>query len=371
MTVNYSELSDSELHVKYVTLGKEIAKYNNFQMAKKILMNSLFGAAGNQGFRFYDPRIAEGITLTGQYFIQAVGNAIDAYISKLTKSEEKSTFYQDTDSCYVALHKIVEKFILPQLGENYDTQKVIDAMDKISDDKITPVINIACDDIAQYTNSLSQLMNFKREALSDRGVFCSKKKYALNVYDNEGVRYAEPKIKIMGLEIVRSSTPAPIRKMLKDAVKIVLTGDEQELQSQIDGWKSEFLKMPPEEIAFPRGVQKLDHYAHNSNIYQKGCPIHVRAALLFNHLVRSHSLDNNYPLITDGDKIKFLYMKTPNSIHENVFGFIDKFPRELNIHRYIDYELMWEKAFIAPLDNIINTIGWTHKEEASLESLFE
>lgn len=368
---DYSSLTDEELQVQYKLLNKEVAKYNNFQMAKKILMNSLYGAMGNEGFRFFDPRIAEGITLTGQFFIRSVGTAIDKYISKLVKEDCEYTFYQDTDSCYVTLDKIVTKFILPKLGEEFDIQKVIDAMDKFSDDKITPVINNACGDIASYTNSLKQLMNFKREALSDRGVWTGKKKYALNVYDNEGVRYAEPKTKVMGLEIVRSSTPAPIRKMLKDAVKIVLEGSEKELQSKIGGWKKEFLSMPPESIAFPRGVQNIDNYRDTANVYKKGCPIHVRAALLYNLYTVKNGLSDVYPEIKDGDKIKFIYLKTPNNIRENVFGFIDTFPRELGIEKYIDYEEMWSKAFLAPLDSIISTIGWNHKEKSSLAGLFD
>jgi len=368
---DYSTLSDEELLKQYRDANKEVAKYNNFQMAKKILMNSLYGAMGNEGFRFFDPRIAEGITLTGQYFIRAVGSAIDEYISKLTKEKGEYTFYQDTDSCYVTLEKIIEKFVLPRLGENCDIHRIIDAMNKISDDKITPAINGACDDIASYTNSIKQLMNFKREALADRGVWTGKKKYALNVYDNEGVRYAEPKTKVMGLEIVRSSTPAPVRKMLKNAVKIVLEGSEKELQSHIDSWKAEFLAMTPEEIAFPRGVQNIDNYTDTANIYKKGCPIHVRAALLFNHHVNKNGLGEVYPSIVDGDKIKFIYLRVPNNVRENVFGFVDKFPRELGIEKYIDYEEMWSKAFLAPLDSIISTIGWHHKEKATLAGLFD
>lgn len=367
----YSNFTQEEITNEFIKLIKEIAKFNNFQMAKKILMNSLYGAMGNQGFRFYDPRVAEAITLTGQYFIRAVGDSIDTFLGGILKEKKEYTFYQDTDSCYVSLKGIVEKFIIPKLGESPDVQKIIDAMDKIANEKITPAINKACDDIAKYTNSIDQLMNFKRESLANRGVWIAKKKYALNVYDNEGVRYAEPKIKIMGLEIVRSSTPAPVRKMLKDAVTIVLNGSEVELQGKIDEWKSHFLSLPPEEIAFPRGVQRLDQYSDPSTIFKKGCPIHVRAALLFNHMIHKESLDNIYPLIQDGDKIKFMYMKVPNILRENVFGFIDKYPRELKLDKYIDYETMWEKAFLAPLDSIIGTIGWKHEEVPNLLSLFE
>ena len=324
-----------------------------------------------EGFRFFDPRIAEGITITGQYFIRSVEKAVNDYIIKLTKDKKDRVSAIDTDSVYLVLKDLVDKFIVHNMQDPSNIHKIVDALDKISTEKITPVINAACDDIAQYTNSLSQLMNFKREAISSRGVWTGKKKYALSVYDNEGVRYVEPKTKVMGLEIVRSSTPAPIRKMLKDAVKIVLEGSEKELQSKIDGWKKEFLKMSPEEVAFPRGVQNMDNYRDTANIYKKGCPIHVRAALLYNHYVNKNSLGEIYPEISDGEKIKFIYLKMPNNVRENVFGFIDKFPRELGIEKYVDYEEMWAKAFLAPLDSIISTIGWSHKEKNTLAGLFD
>lgn len=363
-----------DLVARYTQLTKEVSKFNNFQMAKKILMNSLYGAMGNQGFRFFDPRIAEGITKTGQYFIRAVGETVTAFISRMSGKQGDWAFYGDTDSSYFTLAPILEKFVIPKaLNEDgsINTSKVVDSMDKIVNEKITPVINAACDDIAKYTNSLDQLMNFKREALADRGVWIAKKRYAINVIDNEGIRYSEPKIKIMGLEIVRSSTPAPVRQMLKDAVKIVLTGNEKELQRYCEVQEAAFMKLQPEDIAYPRGVQRLEHYSNPSTIYQKGCPIHVRAALMFNHLIQSHGLENEYPLIQDGDKIKFIMLKTPNTVRENCIGFIDRFPRELNIQRYVDYDEMWQKAFLNPLDNIIKTINWNYREVASLDSLFE
>lgn len=337
-------------------------------------MNALYGALGQQGFRFFDPRFAEGITKTGQYFIRSVGDIVTQTITRISGQQGDWAFYGDTDSAYMTLAPIIEKFILPKLIDadgNFDIQKVIDAMDRIVDDKITPAINKRCDYLAEYTNSLKQLMNFKRESLADKGVWIAKKRYALNVYDNEGVRYAEPKIKIMGLEIVRSSTPAPVRQMLKDAVKIVLTATEDELQNYCKTMYDKFMTLTPEEIAYPRGVQRLAHYSNKTTIYTKGCPIHVRAALMFNHLIKTHSLENDYESIKDGDKIKFIMLKTPNIIRENCIGFIDKFPRELNIEKYVNYDEMWEKAFIAPLENIINAIGWKHKEVASLESLFD
>jgi len=277
------------------------------------------------------------------------------------------------NSCYFTLKPLIEKFILPKLTNDdgsFDINKVIDAMDKIVEEKITPVINKSCDESATYTNSLKQLMNFKREALSNKGVVLAKKRYALNVHDNEGVRYATPKVKVMGLEIVRSSTPAPVRKMLKDAVNLVLSGSEKQMQEYCGEMEKKFMQLPPEQIAYPRGVQGLDKYSHPTNIYQKGCPIHVRAALMFNHLIKTHGIDGEYDMIRDGDKIKFITLKMPNKIRENVIGFVDRLPDEFNIRSYVDYADMWQKSFVAPLEKITDAIGWNYKEKSSLASLF-
>ena len=343
-----------------------IAKFNNFQMARKIQLNSLFGALANEYFRFYDDRIAEGITMTGQFIIRETAKALDEYLNKICDTQDEMySFYSDTDSCYITMDKLVQKFFskLPK-------DKIIDNLDKIGEEKIEKAINKAMHKLAEYTNAFEEKIFFKREAIADRGIWVAKKRYALNVYDNEGVRYTEPKLKVMGLEIVRSSTPAPVRKSLREAVRLCLVEDEKQLQAFVAKTWEEFKTMSPEEIAFPRGCNNLEKYTSVADIYNKGTPIHVRGALLYNHMIKQNKLGNKYEKIQDGDKVKFLYLKEPNMIGENTIAFSSKLPKEFNLHDMVDYELIFDKAFTEPLNTIAKGLGWNTKPVATLEDLF-
>lgn len=347
-------------------LKNDISKYNNFQMARKIQLNSLFGAMGNEYFRYYDARIAEGITMTGQYIIQEVGKALNDYLNKVVGTNGHDySFYSDTDSCYISLEPLVRKFY-----GNLDRDRIITVLDKICEEKITEAINKSCDQLADYTNAFQKKIVFKREAIAERGLWVAKKRYALNVYDNEGVRYKDPKLKVMGLEIVRSSTPAPVRESLKEAVRLCLTADENTLQKFIEHTRVQFNNMEPEEIAFPRSVNGLVKYTSRADIYAKGTPMHVRGALMYNHLLEKHKLTKKYEAIQEGEKIKFLYLKQPNTIRENCIAFIGKIPKELDIHKYVDYNTMFEKSFLEPLNQIVEGLGWHTEPVASLEDLF-
>ena len=344
----------------------EIAKYNNFQMARKIQLNSLYGAMANEYFRFYDDRIAEGITLSGQFIIRETAKALDEYVNQVcgTKDEVYS-FYSDTDSCYITLKGIVDKFFADK-----DKDKLIDILDKIGTDQIEPCISKAMDRLVDYTHAYEKKIFFKREAIADKAIWIAKKRYAMNVYDNEGTRYQEPKLKVMGLEIVRSSTPAPVREKLKEAVRLTLTTDENTLQKFIEKTRKEFVEMEPEQIAFPRGCNNLGKYTSISDIYAKGTPMHVRGSLLFNHYLKKHDLTHRYEIIQEGDKIKFLYLKEPNTLRENCISFTSKLPPEFNIHRYVDFDLMFQKAFLDPMATIVKSLGWETEKKNTLEDLF-
>lgn len=344
----------------------DIAKFNNFQMARKIQLNSLFGALGNEYFRYYDDRIAEGITMTGQFIIRQTAKALDDYLNKVCGTEgEMYSFYSDTDSCYITMDKLVQKFFA---DKDYNT--IINSLDKIGEDKIEPVINKAMESLAEYTNAFDKKIYFKREAIADRGIWVAKKRYALNVYDNEGVRYQEPKLKVMGLEIVRSSTPAPVRESLRSAVKLCLTSDEQALQDFVESNWQEFRQMEVEKIAFPRGCNNLQKYTSTSHIYEKGTPIHVRGALLYNYMLDKNKVGHKYEHVQDGDKIKFLYLKEPNTLGENTIAFNSKLPVEFDLHKYVDYETIFEKSFVEPLNTIAKGLGWNTRPVATLEDLF-
>jgi len=210
----------------------------------------------------------------------------------------------------------------------------------------------------------------KRENIADRGIWTAKKRYILNVWNSEGVQYSEPKLKMMGIEAVKSSTPAPCRKMIKDGLKLMMNGTEDEVIKFIDECRREFKTLPPESIAFPRTASDVQKYKSHSSIYIKGTPIHIRGSLLFNHYIKEKKLTNKYSLINNGEKIKFLYLKKPNIIHENIISFISDFPRELDLDRYIDYDLQFEKSFVEPIKTILDAIGWSIEKVVSLEDFF-
>lgn len=348
-------------------LQNDISRYNNRQMASKILLNSLFGACANKYFRFFDNRIAEGITLTGQFIIQRVAAEMNVYLNKVCATEGvEYAFYADTDSCYITLEKLVEKFF-----KNKTKEQTIDIINKTCEEQLVKVINKACKHLADYTNAFDpSKVYFKREAIADRGIWVAKKRYALNVYDNEGVRYKEPKLKVMGLEIVRSSTPEAVRKALKEAVTIALTKDENSLQSYVEEVEKMFRKLPVEEMSFPRSVNGMFKYSSKTTIYVKGTPIHVRGALLYNDLLRKHNLSKKYETIKEGDKIKFVYLREPNQIREDCIAYTSALPKEFNLHSLVNYDLMFEKTFLDPISTILNCIGWKAKPAATLEGLF-
>ena len=348
-------------------LLSDIAKYNNFQMARKIQLNSLFGAMGNKYFRYFDERIAEGITLTGQYIIRETSRAVNDFLNKFCGTDDvEYSFYTDTDSCYITLDVLVDKFL-----KDKSHSEIIEAIDRITEDKIEPAIAKAMKSLCDYTNAFDEKIFFKREAIADTGIWIAKKRYAMNVYDDEGVRYTEPKLKVMGLEIVRSSTPGPVRKTLKEAVSLCLNGSETDLQDYVENCWQEFKAMSPEEIAFPRTCNNIEKYRSSADIYSKGTPMHVRGSLMFNHQLRGCKLTHKYQEIQNGDKIKFVYLKEPNLIRENVIAFNGRLPPEFDLHKYVDYDTMFDKAFIEPLNTITSSLKWNTKPVATLAGLFE
>ena len=351
-----------------VALEKEIARCNNIQMAKKISLNSAYGAIGNQYFRYYKLANAEAITLSGQVSIRWIEQKMNEYLNKLlSTTEEDYVIASDTDSIYLNLGPLVNKFFGNKSG---DKTAVVSLLNKICEEKFEPYIDQCYQNLATYVSAYDQKMQMKRENIADRGIWTAKKRYILNVWDSEGVRYEDPKLKVMGIESVKSSTPAPCRKMLKDAFKILMTGTEDDMISFIDKSREEFKKLPPEQVSFPRSVSDVIKYKSHSDIYVKGTPIHVRGALLFNYYILKNKLDNKYSLIKNGEKIKFCYLKKPNTLHENVISFIQDFPKELGIDKYVDYDLQFEKSFLEPLKTILDAIGWSVEKTVNLELFF-
>jgi len=350
------------------SLEKEIARCNNIQMARKIQLNSAYGAIGNQYFRYYKLANAEAITLSGQVSIRWIENKMNGFLNKILQTEgEDYVIASDTDSIYLNLGPLVDKFLS---NKSDDKNAVVSLLDKICQDKLEPFIEQSYQNLANYVQAYEQKMIMKRENIAERGIWTAKKRYILNVWNSEGVQYSEPKLKMMGIEAVKSSTPAPCRQMIKDGLKLMMNGTEENVIDFIDKCRKDFKNLPPEEIAFPRSVSDVVKYKSHSDIYVKGTPIHCRGALLFNHYIKENKLTNKYSLINNGEKIKFIYLKKPNIIRENVISFIQDFPTELNLDKYIDYDLQFEKSFVEPLKSILDAIGWNVEKTVNLELFF-
>jgi DNA polymerase elongation subunit (family B) len=349
-------------------LEREISRCNNIQMAKKISLNSAYGAIGNQYFRYYKLANAEAITMSGQVSIRWIERKMNSYLNKILKTNDVDyVIASDTDSIYLNMGPFVETVYK---GREKTTEEIVGFLDKVCKMEFEKYIESSYQELADYVNAYDQKMQMKRENIADRGIWTAKKRYILNVWDSEGVRYDEPKLKIMGLEAVKSSTPAPCRQKIKDALKIVMTKTEDEMISFIDNFRKAFNQLPPEEISFPRSINDVNKHKSTSTLYCKGTPIHARGAILYNHLIKEKKLDKKYAKIQNGEKIKFCYLKLPNPIRENVISYIQEFPKEFGLDKYIDYDLQFSKAFLEPMKVILDAINWKVEKTVNLESFF-
>ena len=344
----------------------EISRCNNIQMAKKIALNSAYGAIGNQYFRYFDVRIAEAITLGGQLAIRWVENDVNRFMNKLLNTDNVNyVVASDTDSIYLKLDKLVEK-----VCKDKSPQQITDFINKAAEDKIQKVIDDSFKNLATYVNAYEQKMFMKREAIANKAIWVAKKRYMMNVFDEEGIRFDIPKLKIMGVEAVKSSTPEVCRGKIKDAIRVIMNDSEDALIKFVADFKEVFKTLSPEEVAFPRSCNYIDKYVDPNSIYKKGTPIHVKGALIYNHHILKNKLQMKYPLIKDGDKIKFLMLRQPNTVKDTVISFATKIPYEFDLHKYVDYETQFTKTFTDPLRFVLDSIGWKLEREATLESFF-
>ena len=384
MSKDLTKLSTDELLLLRKQCELDISKYHNFQLVRKIQLNSAYGAIGNQYFRYYSTELAEAITLSGQLSIQWIGQELNKYLNKVVGTVDVDyVIASDTDSVYLCLDKLVKK-MFPSVSvfdeetkvSKPNTNTIVDLLDKAAEDIIIPFIDKKFQKLADTMNAYEQKMQMGREVIADKGIWTAKKRYMLNVWDSEGVRYKEPKLKIMGIETTRSSTPEYVRKKLKTAIDIVMNENEDKMIEFISNCRNEFNSLPPEDIAFPRSVNGMKKYKDNDTIYKKSTPIAVKGALIYNHYLGKFGLNKKYRKIIEGDKIKFLMLKKPNPLggivgEDQVISFTTVLPKEFQLEDYIDYNIQFEKAFIDPLTTILDTIGWSVEKKNTLESLFE
>lgn len=347
---------------EYIQLVKDAARFDNLQMSKKIQLNSGYGALANVWNRWFRREFAEGITSSGQLSTRWIERKLNQYLNKLLKTTDFDYVIAcDTDSVYLNAEKLAE------LSGLTDTQELVKWFDNMAQKALEPYIDKCYEELGQYMNAFQQKMRMKRECIADKGIWTAKKHYILNVYNQEGVAYEKPKLKMMGIEAIRTSTPAVVRQGIKDALGIIMNKTEPDLQQYIAKFRDEFVQMPFDRVAFPRSVKNMAQYTDRSNIYTKGTPINVKGSLIFNHLLKEKKLEERYERIADGQKIKFAYLKTPNPVRANVIACTDKLPTELGLDKYIDHGLQFDKSFIEPIKTIINTIGWEIEKKATLD----
>ena len=352
-------------------LKKDISKYHNFQLVRKIQLNSAYGAIGNEFFRYFNVDMAEAITMSGQLSIQYIANKLNEFLNETLKTGDYDyVVASDTDSVYLRLGNLVRA----AAPDKTDSQ-VVDFLNKSCEKIIQPFIDKSYKLLAEQMNAYENKMVMEREVIADVGIWTAKKRYMLNVHDSEGIRYDTPKLKIMGIETTRSSTPQIARSALKETIALILTGTEPELQAKVEEIRQEFMVAAPEEIAFPRSCNGLAKYSNKSTIYEKGTPIAVKGSLLFNYYLKKHKLTKKYETINEGEKIKFLYLKSPNPFggidgKDHVISFVSTLPKEFDIIDFIDYEKQFEKSFLDPLRNILDVVEWDYEKRASLEDFF-
>ena len=350
---------------------KRISRYENIQMAKKISLNSAYGAIGNSYFRYYDLMVATAITSSGQLSIRWIEKAINIYLNKILKTDKVDyVIASDTDSVYITFDVLVDKVF----KSGRTDEEVVNFLDRLAKEKLEPFIGESYQALAKSMNAYDQKMFMAREAIADKGIWTAKKRYILNVHDMEGVRFKEPQLKIMGIEAVKSSTPAPCREKIKEALKIIMSGDEKMLNNFIQDFRDEFMKLSPEDIAYPRSCNGVKKFRGEHSLFRKGAPIHVKGAILYNWYIEKQQLEHKYPLIQEGDKIRFLHLRQPNIYQSSAFSFITEVPRELDIMDKIDYDEQFDKSFVEPLKAITEKIGWlidsSYGAQGTLEDFF-
>jgi len=350
-----------------IQLAKDAAKFNNLQMAKKIQLNSCYGALGNSFFRWYRNEFAEAITASGQLTTRWIEGKLNVYLNKTFKTEGVDYVIAcDTDSVYIKADKF-----MALSGKDMTTEEEVAYLDKICVKVLEPYIDKCYDELRQNVNGYAQKMKMKRECIADKGIWTAKKRYILNVYNQEGVSYAKPKLKMMGIEAIRTSTPQVCRDAIKKALEVIMNKNEIDLQRYIQDFRSEFMTMTFEQVASPRSVSELDKYMDRSSIFQKGTPINVKGALIYNHYLQKMKLDKKYEIINPGQKIKYAYCLTPNPLQTSVIACPSALPKEFGMDLYIDRGMQWSKSFLEPIKTITEAVGWEVEHKATLESFFE
>ena len=392
-TADYKSMSTEQLLQLEKEYAAKVAMLNSMQMAFKIVLNSLYGALGNSSFRYFNISLASSVTTSGQLSIRWIERKLNEWMDKKTGISKDRVVLIDTDSVVLDLEDVVNKFCPPDKSR----EEKLEFLNQLGKKVIDPYIDQSYKELAEYVNAFEQRMHMKRENIIDSMVSVAAKSYVMAVFDSEGVRYTlkDPYMKIMGVQLVKSSTPKVIQQALRDSLPILLHQNEKDMQKYIADVKNRYNDFTIEQIAFPRGITNLANFEKKnfakiadkesdpnkrqvmlsklnsgSDLYIKGTPIHVRGSLIYNNLISKLGLTQSRKKIVDGDKIKFVYLKTPNPIHEDCIAFQDNWPTEFNLDQYVDYDKMFEKTFLSMIEKMIAPLNWKTQQQSYLEDFF-
>lgn len=349
---------------KTADLVKKVASLKAKQQAYKILANSGYGALANKYFTFFSIDLAMSITLSGQLSIKWVAKALNEFMNELMETEGKDYIIAvDTDSNYLNCGPLVDKLF----PNETDKTKIINFLDKFAETKCQAVIDKAFSELAKKMNAFDPCLKMKREAIAEAGLWTGKKRYCLNVLDDEGVRFEKPKMKATGLEVKRSSVPEICRKALSDCLEIILTKTEDDLVAYVAQFEEKFNALSFYDIARPSGMNGLEKYYDPVTLFKQKCPAHVKGAIVFNEWIRRNKLQDKYPLIADGEKIRWVELRLPNKLQSEVLSCSGKVPSELNIQELIDYRAQFESTFLKPVTSFARVARWSVEREHTLD----
>jgi DNA polymerase elongation subunit (family B) len=363
----------------YRSLAKKYGTEGNTDMSKffdsrqhtmKIVSNSLYGALGAPGFRFYDIDNAESITLTGRTVIKHAMNKGDEWFTKQTGVDKDYVIYVDTDSNYFSAKPIID-LMESKFNRDLSRDEKIDITYKTSQ-AVEAYINSSWDEFCKhFLNSNKHFLNIKQEYVAEAGFWIAKKRYAQKIISEKGVKISkltdgkkEWKLDVKGMDVVRSNFPSAFRSLMSTILIGILDKTEKlKIDDIIIKFKEEIPKKPLMDIMFPVGVKELKKYQTDSSgtfaAYKTGTPVHVKSALNYNNLLDHFKITTSQKII-DNEKIKWTYLK-PNRFGLDscaVKGFND--PPEIIsfITEHIDYDKVFERALVNKLTDFYSALNW-------------
>lgn len=350
------QLTKSEKGTDEYKATKRLAEQLDIkQFTLKILINTVYGYFGNKHAPIGDPDIARSITLTGQAVIKKSNDILRDYVNEYGVDGADPVIYNDTDSTYLSINRIMKKIDEPFHVDMKITQAAYDQAEMVEEYLNENITKWS----SQVLNSKDSRFVFKRECMTDVGVFLQKKRYVLRVLDDEGI--PTNKFKYTGVEVVRSTIPAPIKPYIKQIIETMLDTQNRSTTNDVfleayDTFKS----LPVEDYSFVMGLSDYEKYSTKCNgfVTCKGMPAHVKAAYHYNILLEKLNISNEYETIDTGDKVRFFYVNQPNKYGINAIAYKYYYPDEFKSIFEPDIEKMFEKIIFSIIERFYEAVSW-------------